>query len=191
MEQNIFTTIEPLSKTNIHMEKKTTTPVVAGLIISMILIVLAIVGYITQMDQQKWYPWISYCVFGFGILFICTNYAKQMNSNVTFGNLFAYGFKTSAVVACIMIIFFVVFLALFPDIKDKAIEMARKKMQSDPRITEDQIESSLAFVKKSFLLIGIIASTFFYIIVGAIAALVGAAVSRKEPETPFQNQPLQ
>jgi len=171
------------------MEKKVTTSLTMGVIISLILIVIAIIGYITGIDQQTWYRWISILIFGGAIIYTCINYGKQSDSNVTFGNTFAFGFKTSAVVTCIMIVFLIIFILVFPDIKEKAMDTARKQMEEKNQLSQEQIENALAFAKKSFMVFLIVGAVFLYLIAGVIFSLIGAAVTKKNPQSPFQNQP--
>jgi TRAP-type mannitol/chloroaromatic compound transport system permease large subunit len=170
------------------MEKKVTTSVTTGLIISLVLIILGIIGYITGMDQQTWYRWVSIIVFIGGIIYACTNFGKQSEDKVKFGDIFAFGFKTSAVVTCIMIIFTIVFVLVFPDIKEKAMETARKQMEEKQQLSEEQIESGLSIARKSFMVFLVLGSVFLYLAVGAISAVIGAAITKKAPESPFQNQ---
>ncbi len=160
-----------------------------GLIISLVLIILSVIGYIANMDQQSWYKWLSVLIFCVGIIYACINFGKQSDDNVTFGNAFAYGFKTSAVVTCIMIVFLVVFILVFPEMKDKAMDIARKSMEEKQGMSAEQIETGLSFVRKSFMLFAILGSLFLYLVTGVIASLIGAAVTKKNPQTPFQNQP--
>ena len=170
------------------MEKKVTTPVTAGFIISLVLIVFGILGYITGLDQQSWFRWISILFFCAGIIYVCTFYGKQLENKVTFGNLFAYGFKTSAVVTCIMIVFIIVFVLIFPDIKEKAMETARKQMETNKQLSEEQMETGLSIARKSFLLFLVLGSLFLYLAAGAISALIGAAITKKTPVSPFPTQ---
>jgi drug/metabolite transporter (DMT)-like permease len=170
------------------MEKKVTTPVTTGLIISLVLIILGIIGYISGMDQQTWYRWISIILFIAGIIYACINYGKQLDNNVKFGDIFAFGFKTSAVVTCIMIVFIIVFVLIFPDIKEKAMDTARKQMEEKQQLSEEQIEAGLSFTRKSFMVFLVVGSLFLYLAAGAISALIGAAITKKEPVSPFQNQ---
>ena len=66
------------------------------------------------------------------------------------------------------------------------IEIARIKMMEDPKATEDVVEKGLEFVRKGywpFLIGGTIFGTLFF---GLIASLAGAAITKKNPQTPFQ-----
>ena len=92
------------------MEKKISTPVTVGIVISLVIIVLSIIGFITGIDQRDWFRWVSLLIFIAGIIYACTNYGKQSEGNVTFGNTFAFGFKTSCVVTCLVIVFSIVFV---------------------------------------------------------------------------------
>jgi 1,4-dihydroxy-2-naphthoate octaprenyltransferase len=171
------------------MEKKITTSVTAGVIISLIIIVISVLGYVLSLDQQTWFKWISVLVFIGGIIYTCINYANQMDGNVTFGNTFAFGFKTSAVVTCLVLLFSIIFISIFPDIKDKAMDVARKQMEEKNQLSQDQIDNGIAFAKKSFMLFLILGVIFLYLIFGLLSSLVGAAIAKKNPQTPFQNQP--
>jgi cytochrome bd-type quinol oxidase subunit 2 len=88
-----------------------------------------------------------------------------------------------------MIIFLIIFVSVFPEIKDKAMDTARKQMEEKQGMSQEQMDAGLGFVKKSFLLFIIIGSIFIYLVAGVISALIGAAVTKKNPQTPFQNQP--
>jgi 1,4-dihydroxy-2-naphthoate octaprenyltransferase len=171
------------------MEKKVTTSVTAGVIISLIIIVISVLGYVLNLDQQTWFRWISVLLFIGGIIYTCINYANQMDGNVTFGNTFAFGFKTSAVVTCLVLLFSIIFISIFPDIKDKAMDVARKQMEEKNQLSQEQIDNGIAFAKKSFMLFLILGVIFLYLIFGLLSSLVGAAIAKKNPQTPFQNQP--
>jgi len=159
-----------------------------GATLSLILIVMSVVAYIAGVDQQTWYKWVSIIIFFGGIVYACMNYGKQLDGQVSFGNCFAYGFKTSAVITCFMLLFSVIFLLIFPEIKEKAMDAARKQMEERGGVTEDQIEAGIAFARKSFMLFLIVGVIFIYLIAGVIASLVGAGLTKKNPQSPFENQ---
>ena len=81
------------------MEQKIATPVQKGLIISLILIFIGLIIYFTGQMENKALSYIQYVVFLGGIIWSCISFAKQMKGNVTFGNVFAHGFKTTALFA--------------------------------------------------------------------------------------------
>jgi hypothetical protein len=117
-----------------------------------------------------------------------TIYANQNNNNVTFGNLFAHGFKATAVVIVITTAYtFLAFKVLFPDMIDIILEISRKQMLENPKMTDEMIEQAISMTKKFFIpfaIGGTILGTGF---TGAIASLIGAAVAKKNPIDPFSN----
>lgn len=151
-----------------------------GLVISAILIALSVLFYVLNMSEQRWTQWIGTVVMFIGVIFACINYAKINNGNVTFGNVFANGFKTVAIITLITIVFTVVFILIFPDIREKALETARKQMEAQGQ-QDEAIEQSLAMARKGFFVLVIAFALFGTLFFGAIASLIGAAVAKKNP----------
>ena len=114
------------------------------------------------------------------IVFSVYQYGKQVNYNSTFGNYFAHGFKTSAMVTILMIAFLVIFMTVFPEFKEKAMDEARKSMNSK-NLSEDQVEKALDITKKFFMVFLVGGALLGYLLFGAIASLIGAAVIKKDP----------
>lgn len=170
------------------MEKKPTSHITKGLIIALILIALSVASYLTDQQQESWNRWAQNLILFGGIIWACISYGNQMNHNVTFGNVFGHGFKVSAVITCITIVFTVIFLLLFPDLKEKSMELARLELEKGGSLNDDQIEQSLGLVDRMFYIFTIGVLILIYLIVGCIASLVGAAVTKKQPRSPFENQ---
>lgn len=167
------------------MEKKITSPVVKGLIISLILVVFGLIIYFTNQMQNKALGFVQYCVLIAGIIWGCIQYSKELHGDVTFGNVFAHGFKITAFVIVVMVIYFVLASKLlFPDMIDKAIEEVRTSMEQK-NTPDTQIETVVNMTRKYFIPFGIGGIIIGFGIIGAIASLVGAAVAKKNPQTPF------
>ena len=115
------------------------------------------------------------------------NYAKQMNGNVSFGNVFAHGFKTTAAMIAIFSVYtFISSKYIFPEMIDKLIEKATKEMEAKGNATDEQINAGLSILRKFFIPIssGTIMLTFS--LLGAIASAIGASIAKKNPNpTPF------
>ena len=172
------------------MDTKVTTPVVKGVIIALILIVWGLIIYFTGQIQNQGLSYLQYVIFLGGIIWSCVSYSKQMNANVSFGNLFGHGFKTSAVVTILILIYTVIALNfLFPDIVDKSLEMSRQKMEETGKVSDSQIDTQLAMVRDHFTLFAVAGIIIFFAIVGCISSLIGAAIAKKNPQGPFGNQP--
>jgi len=173
------------------METKVTSPQVKGLIISLILIVYGLLIYFIDHLNQPALSYVQYALFLGGIIWACISYSNQLNANVTFGNLFAHGFKTTAVITVIVLIYTVLaFNVLFPDMVDKSIEMSRQKMEADGKVSDEQIDQSLKMMKDHFTLFAVVGVIIGFAVLGAIGSLIGAAVAKKKPQDPFGNQPI-
>jgi hypothetical protein len=70
---------------------------------------------------------------------------------------------------------------------DIILEISRKQMLENPKMTDEMIEQAISMTKKFFIpfaIGGTILGTGF---TGAIASLIGAAVAKKNPIDPFSN----
>lgn len=168
------------------MEQKILTPVIKGLVISLILIVISLIGYFANLDLQSWFRWTSLGIFCAAIIWACIFFGKQSNDNITFGSDFVHGFKTSGVVACIMVLYSVLFLLIFPDMKERAIDATRKAMEENPGTTEEQINTGVEMVRKFFTIGLVLGTIFWYLFCGVLSALLGAAIAKKNPQGPFE-----
>lgn len=168
------------------MENKVTSHIVKGLVISLILLVISLVAHFSDQSQSTWAKWTPNILLFAGIIWACIIYSNQRNNNVTFGNVFAHGFKVSAVVAVFSIIFSVIFLLLMPEVKDKAIEVARQQMEEAGQMSSAQIEQAMSLTDRLFYVFLIGGILVLYLIIGCIAALIGAAIAKKNPHQPFE-----
>jgi hypothetical protein len=176
------------------MEKKIKSPLNKGLILSLILIAISVITYITinDLEKQSKFGWITYGIIILGIIWACWTYAADMKNNVTFGNVFAHGFKTTAVLTCIVLIYTILSITvIFPEMKEKGIEMARTQMEANEQLSETQIDQALTMTEKFFIPFAIGGVLIGYLFIGAIASLIGAAVVKKNPNpTPFETDVL-
>jgi hypothetical protein len=162
------------------MEKKITSTTTKGSIIALILMVVALVIYFLNIDSNGPVKWVQLIIFVAGVIWAVMSHGKEINYHSTFGNYFGYGFKVCAVATVILIIYTVIFILIFPDVKETALEQARKNM-AEKNISTDQIEQGMEFTKKFFMVFAIVGLLIINLISGAIAALVGAAVTKKVP----------
>lgn len=171
------------------MEKNTKSLYLTyGITISLISIVLELITRFTHQYSNIWLGIIGIVVFLGGIILCCLAYSKQMAGQVTFGNLFAIGFKATSVFVVITIIWFLIeAFVIFPDLKAETINFIREYMLKKG-ISEDLIDAQLKIRTDHFYLIEIGSKLLGGALVGAIAALIGAAVSKKVPKNadPFQ-----
>jgi hypothetical protein len=175
---------------NFNMEtRKPITHVVAGLLIAGIVIVLSMVLMLfSKGTQQPGGGWASYLIIIGGLIYFINQYGKSNNYHLGFGDLFSYGFKATAVYTVLFVGFLILFSVLFPDFKANAIESARTQMENQKGISEDQLEKSIQMVEKYFWIFAIGGTMLGFVIVGAIGSLLGAAITKKQPKNPFEQQ---
>jgi hypothetical protein len=172
------------------METKVMSSTTKGLIIGLVLVVLSLATYflITDISKQQSYGWISYILIIGGAIWACLSYAKDMNGDVTFGNVFSHGFKTTAVFTIIVLLYTILATTvLFPEMKDKVLEAARTQMEKDNQLNETQIDQAISMTSKFFVPFAIGGVIIGYLLLGAIGSLIGAAIAKKNPKpVPFQ-----
>ena len=162
-----------------------------GLLVALILIIIGIAGHFAGLAQESWFNWISNIILLIAIIWGCVYYAQQLDGRVSFGDIFVHGFKMSVVITLILIVYTVLALTLlFPEMKDKAMEIAREKMEAQGKMSGDQIDQALEMVKKFFWPITIGTILLFTLIFGCIASLIGAAVAKKKPVNPLDQLPV-
>ncbi|CAN5136376.1 hypothetical protein BH09BAC2_BH09BAC2_20970 [soil metagenome] len=164
------------------MEQKITSPFLKALVIGLLMIIVSLVIVFTGNQINGAMQWAIYGVFIVGIIFSISQYGKEINYNSGFGNYFAHGFKIAAVITLIMIAYLLIFMAFMPEFKDQALDEARKSMQKKDGITQEQIDQAINLTRKSFFPFLIAGALFIYLIIGAIASLIGAAITKKHPQ---------
>ncbi len=170
------------------MDDQITKPAIKGLIISLALIIFSVIILILKQEANRALSIIPLAILFGGVVWACLSYAKQMKGNVTFGNIFSHGFKTTALIAGVMS--FWVFISLtfiFPEAFDRMMDIQREAMEKKG-VDDAQIEKFMEMGKKITLPMAALATVVFYLVVGAIAALLGSSVAKKNPNpTPFNN----
>ena len=171
-------------------ETKIMSPQIKGLLIALVVIILHIAGYFTGLGfTTTWYNWVVNLVLLAAIIFACVHFANQKEGFVTFGNVFLHGFKISAVVTIIMLVYtLLAFTVLFPDMKEKIFEMQAAQMEKQG-IDEDKMEQATSAMKNFFWPITIGVTIFGTLIWGAISSLIGAAVAKKKKFNPLDQMP--
>ena len=173
------------------MENQVTTHIVKGLILSVISIVFSIVIYVFNLYEMSVLSYINYAIFIGGLIYGAVLYSNQNGHNVTFGNLFAHGFKTTAVVIVISSIYtLLAFKVLFPDMLEKVLDLSKKKMLENPKMTDEMVDQAMTMTRKFFIPFALGGAIIGTGVLGAIGSLIGAAVAKKNPN-PFTDNAAQ
>ena len=170
-------------------ETKIMSPQIKGLLIALIVIILGIAGYFTDLGFSTWYNWVVNAVMLAAIIIACVHFANQKQGYVTFGNVFLHGFKITAVIALIVLVYtLLAFTVLFPDMKEKVFEMQQAQMEKRG-LDDDKLEQGMTMMKKYFMIFLVLGVIFGTLIWGSIASLIGAAVAKKKKINPLDQIP--
>lgn len=152
-----------------------------GVITGVILIMLFVLYYVFALYTNKALGWIPTLVFLVLIVLAQVNHAKALNGNITYGNLFATGFKTACASIAIYVVFLILFSLFVPSYKDQMMEVSRQAMVKKG-LTSDQINAGMAIGKRFFTVSLIGGTIIIELIFGVIASLIGAAIAKKNPQ---------
>jgi hypothetical protein len=167
-------------------QKKPMSHFTTGLIIAAVLIIYSMILTFMDLTGNQALGYISLLLLLVGIIFFVTQYGKSVDHTASFGQLFSFGFKSTAIATIVVIAFQLIFFLIFPEYKEKILDISREAMLKQGNIPEAQIEQSLEMVKK-FFWVGLIGGALFMnLVVGAIASLIGAGITKKIPQSPFQ-----
>lgn len=146
--------------------------ITAGAIVSILMIiVLFILHFLGKSDANN--NFISNAaIMTVGIAASCVLYGKSLENNLTFGNAFAFGFRTAVIIILIQIVWLIVVVKIpLLWVLDKDFAAVREKLNG----------SSLA--EKNRLMVLLISKTLFQsAIIGAVGAFLGAILTKKTPQ---------
>ncbi|MFL5741156.1 MAG: DUF4199 domain-containing protein [Flavisolibacter sp.] len=167
-------------------QKKPISHITAGLLIAAILIVFSIImSVFNGSTARPGSGWVNYLVIIAGLILFIYLYGNARNNEVGFGDLFSYGFKATAMMTLVFVIFLVIVSFTFPELKEKALEAARSEMERQGKLNDSDIDKGMNIVQKYFWVFLIGGSMLGFIIIGAIGSLIGAAVTPKRPHNPL------
>jgi hypothetical protein len=166
-------------------ERKPISHVSAGLIIAALLVIFAIIVQFMGLAQNQALGLIQYALIIGGLVYFVTQWGKAHDYTLSFGNLFAYGFKATAVFTIINIVFLIIFFLAFPEMREKSFEMMRETMENNPKMTEEQIDQGIDIARRFFWVALVGGTMFMLILIGALGSVIGAAVTKKRPNNPF------
>ncbi len=166
------------------MERKQ-THLMYGALTGLALVIFGLILHVAGLSLQSWVQWAMYGIFLIGVLINAFAFSKANDGFVTFGNVFSSGFKSSAIITLITIAWVLLSMVIFPEMKEKGLEMARQSMEERGGMTEEQIEQGIEMTKKFYIPFAIGGVLFGYMFFGAIFSLIGAAIAPKKGERPM------
>jgi cytochrome bd-type quinol oxidase subunit 2 len=129
--------------------------------------------------------YLQYLVMLVGLILNAIAFSKANEGFVTFGNVFGSCFKATLIVTLILVAWSVASGFAFPEMKEKALEMAREKMAKNSKVTDEQMEMSMNMMRNHWNTIIVAGSLFSTLFAGALFSLIGGAIAKKHGERPF------
>ena len=170
------------------METQVTSHIVKGITLSVISIVFSVIVSVFNLYEMQSLTYLNYAIFLVGLIYGAILYSNENKNQVTFGNIFAHGFKTTAVIIVITSLYTVLAVKfLFPESIDISLRISRKGMESNPNIPKESIDQNLNLVRNYFIPLTLGISMVVLAFLGLIGSLIGAAVAKKNTN-PFENQ---
>ncbi|SIN85761.1 DUF4199 domain-containing protein [Chitinophaga niabensis] len=151
-----------------------------GLIGTAICVVLFLSQWFAKVaPDNAAFKWGSVLILGIIIILSCINFSKINGGDVTFGQVFANGFKTTAVITVLFTLVYIIFYLLVPSYKESMIEFSTKQ-QLDAGATADQVAAGREWMEKYFLVVAVGGIVFLDLLIGVVASLIGAAIVKRK-----------
>jgi hypothetical protein len=161
-------------------ETKPISHIIAGLTIAAAVIILSLIMG-GQGVGQGMLPVLLVIV---GLSVFIRLFGKANGYQKTFGELFSYGFKATAVLTLMLVVYMLCYSFTVPELKAETIHQTRIQMEKD-KMSDEQIDQYAGLLEKYFWAFAIGGTVLAYIIIGVIGSLIGAGVTPKRPKTPF------
>jgi Protein of unknown function (DUF4199) len=152
-----------------------------GILTAIIIIAFTVIYYTFGIKPTGIIGLVPLFVFMILIIIAQNVHAKSLQGDITYGNLFAMGFKTTAIAVCLYVVFIFLFILFVPGFKEHSLLMTRQKMELKGTLSEDQIDNIVKGYSKYYMVITISTILFIDLILGVIASLIGAAIPKKNP----------
>jgi hypothetical protein len=148
------------------------------------LIASAVITFAVQlmnMDINSPVKYLSYLIFIAFLLLTQKEYRDKLGGFITFGDAFTSGFVYSIFSGILSAIFVYVYLAFInPGALTQAAEAARAQLEAKGQLSSDQIDTAVNITVKYGAIFGSVGGLIGSIVLGAIVALIGAAIFKKE-----------
>jgi hypothetical protein len=156
-----------------------------GLFTGIAMVIIGLIIYLTGFAFKPGVMYIAYIPFLAGIIMNGVAFSKANDGFVTFGNVFGSCFKASMIVTLVMVAWSLLSMVIFPEMKEKAIEMAREQMVKNQKMTDEQIDMAINMTKKYWNVFLIGGALFGYLFYGAIFSLVAGLIAKKKGSAPI------
>jgi hypothetical protein len=143
-------------------------------------IVITYLFQFLNVDQTSGVKFIGYIPFIAFLFLTQKEYRDQLGGFLTFGQGFSSGFRYAVIGGLILAVFIYIYLTfLSPQILEQSIAAQQDKFK-EQGLTSEQIDRANEIGKKYGPIIGAFGAAIGCAVLGAILALIGAAIFKRE-----------
>ncbi len=149
---------------------------IVGVLVALYTLVIAFLG---EMGNKS-LGFVALLMMVAGVAFFVWRHGKVSEEALSFGKLFSYGFKATAVMTLVQIGYAVLFYNIFPEYREVLFDVSRAQMMAQGGVSEEQAEAGLAMMRNFFWPMIISGSLFNAMMSGAVGSLIGAGIGKKQ-----------
>ncbi len=150
-----------------------------GLPTSIAMIIAAFVTLLSKSEENTIVNYIPIILLFTGIFISAIMYRKLNSGKADVGELFGNGFKMTALITIIMVLWTAVAFKIFPDAKERAIQAGMRSMV-EQKYTEKELTDGVQIMRDNFTIYNIFGVLFTYIIAGALCSFMAAIFVRRK-----------
>jgi hypothetical protein len=165
---------------NINDMQKPVSHALAGLIVAAVVVVYTLILTFSGASGNKSLGFLSLVLMVGGIGYFVWRHGGANDHALTFGGLFSYGFKATAVMTLVLIGYNVLFYSIFSEYKDVLFDISREEMMKQPGMTEEMVGMGISKMREFFWPIIIGGALFNAMMAGAVGSLIGAGITAKK-----------
>lgn len=155
-------------------------PALKGVITAVIMIVILLWVYYTDIPADSPVQYLIYAVYALGILWTLITYRRSATFTGKFSDLFNQGFRCFIVITLCITFFYWLFNNLHPEFRQQMADTLRKQLTEAKDKMPSDIDRDVAAFKKQYIISLISRAIFGYLIIGAgVTAAASALLSRR------------
>lgn len=144
-------------------------------------IVITYAMQFTNTSQDSPVKYLSYIPFIAFLLLTQKEFRDELAGYMSFGNGFSAGFRYSVFSGLMLGVFtYLYFAILSPAVWEQIVEASRVKMAAANNLSDAQLDKAIDITRKYGPIFGAFGVAIGSTIVGAVVALIGAAIFKKE-----------
>ncbi len=163
------------------MEKKITSRITKGVIIFSLLVITDIILQYLYHPVPDGIRYLPRMIITFvGIMAACILYSVQSGGGLTFGDLFAHGLKTTAVIAFLMALYtFIAVKWIYPPPGPAEMDAAIKAIEQQGNALHEEAKQQAQKMAANRWIIYVSLSIFVSLIPGLLGSLAAAALTKR------------